>query len=458
MTELKTKWHHDSIFYHLYPLGVTGAPHSNDMFSREDLRLESLACWIPHISDMGFNAVYLGPVFESCSHGYDTVDYYRVDRRLGNNESLKKLVSRFHKKGIRVVLDGVFNHVGRGFQPFQDLRVNGRNSRYGNWFSGVNFHGNNSFGDPFCYDNWNGYEELVKLNLNNGEVNDYLLQAVKYWTDYFNIDGIRLDAADHLDRGFQRRLGEFCRKLRPDFWLMGEVVHGNYRDWIDNGMDSTTNYECYKGLYSSHNDNNYFEIAYSLNRQFGRDGIYKGLLLYAFAENHDVERVFSKLHNKAHVYPLYCILFSMPGVPSVYYGGEWGIEGRKGSDDWPLRPPLTPDNKIRTNGGLALEKAIRKLIAVRKSSDALKYGDYKQLLVNHNHFAFRRRIADETAAVFISSEPNEITVRAEVDLPGGTVLKDLLNPGDSYEVRNGRLEVNLYPNWGRILVTGRGKS
>jgi glycosidase len=222
---------------------------------------------------------------------------------------------------MRLILDGVFNHVGRDFWAFRDVLSAREQSVYREWFAGLKFGESSPYHDPFTYEGWNGHYSLVKLNLHHPAVVQHLFDAVSLWVEEFNIDGLRLDAADSIDIEFLRKLADFCQNLRPDFWLMGEVVHGDYRHWAnDQALDSVTNYECYKGLYSSHVDRNYFEIGYSLNRQFGPDGLYRHLPLYNFVDNHDVNRVMSYLKNPAHLYPLYCLLFTMPGIPSIYYG------------------------------------------------------------------------------------------------------------------------------------------
>ena len=152
----------------------------------------------------GFTALYLGPCFSSGSHGYDTTDYRRVDERLGDNRDLKDFVRYCHDNDIHVIIDGVFNHTGRDFFAFRDLKEYRENSRFAGWYCNVNFWGNNEFNDGFSYENWGGHNLLPKLNLHNSEVRDYLLDTVRFWIDEFDIDGIRLDAADVLDFGFMR--------------------------------------------------------------------------------------------------------------------------------------------------------------------------------------------------------------------------------------------------------------
>ena len=446
---------YDSVFYHIYPLGLCGAPARNDFCSPVTPRLETLHEWLPHLKTLGVNALYLGPLFEASAHGYDTADYFRVDRRLGDNDTLHHLISTFHRNNIRVILDGVFHHAGRDFWAFRDVRQHGRHSAYSNWFHGLVFNGHRSpYNDPFTYEGWNGHYDLVKLNLKNPAVKDHLFQAIAMWIREFDIDGLRLDVADCIEPDFLKELTAFCRSIRPGFWLMGEVIHGDYRTWANSEtLDSVTNYECYKGLYSSHVDKNYFEIAYALNRQFGEHGLYRKLPLYAFVDNHDVNRVASNLTNPAHIYPLYCLLFAMPGVPSIYYGSEWGLEGKRlSNDDTPLRPCLDLASVSQTAPHADLVNTIATLSRIRLNSEALKHGTYRQLFVSHEQFAFARQTPDECVVVALNA--SDVPASVDISLPGydGGRLDDLLNKGDSFQISGGNAHIDsVWPCWARIL-------
>ncbi|HYF65448.1 MAG TPA: alpha-amylase family glycosyl hydrolase [Herpetosiphonaceae bacterium] len=445
-----TDWARNAVFYHIYPLGFCGAPAHNRAEEAPRERLGQIEDWIGQMRGLGADALYLGPLFESSSHGYDTSDYFRVDRRLGSNADLARLTTALHGQGMRVVLDGVFHHVGRDFWAFRDVQARGRDSAYCDWFAGLRFDGRSPYGDPFAYDGWNGHYNLVKLNLGNPAVRQHLFDAVSFWVAEFAIDGLRLDAADCLDHGFLAELSQVCRRLRPDFWLLGEVIHGDYRHWAGpDRLDSVTNYECYKGLHSSHNERNYFEIAYSLNRQFGPDGIYRDLPLYAFADNHDVDRVASVLRDPAQLYPLHCLLFAMPGVPSIYYGSEWGVAGRKaGGDDGPLRPArehLRPDHPD-------LARAIARLAGIRRSSAALRLGAYRQLHVNHDQLAFERRIGDEQVIVAVNGAESAASLELEIPAQAGRQLIDLLNDDAPIIAAAGRTRIAVPGRWARILA------
>lgn len=446
-------WYQNVVFYHIYPLGLCAAPAWNDFQSQPVNRLESLLPWIDHIAALGCTAVYLGPLFESGTHGYDTADYYWVDRRLGDNAALARLVEAMHARGLRVVLDGVFNHVGRNFWAFRDVRQNGPASAYCSWFSGLRFDRSNGQGDPFCYDTWNGYESLVRLNLGNPAVRQHLLGAVDTWMRDFGIDGLRLDAADCVDLSFQAELAAFCRSRRPDFWLMGEIIHGDYNHWANPAaLNSVTNYECYKGLYSSLNDSNYFEIAYALERQSGAQGLYRGLDLYTFVDNHDVTRAASILRDPAHLFPLYALLFTMPGIPSLYYGSEFGQGGVKEGYDTALRPALDL-NQLRANPPQpGLWEALGRLIELRRRLPALQQGSYRQLAVTQQQLAFLRQAGDERVVVALNAgkQPARLSLRLENAREGWH--EDLLNPGQGAQVSGGTLAVEIPPGLARVIL------
>lgn len=403
-------WYDRAVVYHIYTLGFCGAPEYNEGEKTKGSRILKVLDQIPHLKEMGINTVYFGPIFESFWHGYDTSDYYQTDTRLGSMEEFQRVFKELKKNGIRIVLDGVFNHVGRGFAPFRDVQEKRENSAYKDWFCNMNFGGRSAAGDSFSYETWQGNWELVKLNLKNPAVVEHLLGAVKMWVEVFDIDGLRLDAADCIDKDFFRQLKTFTQGLKKDFWLMGEIIHGDYKMWANpEMMHSVTNYECWKGIYSSHNDKNYFEIAHSLRRQFAKGGIYENLRLYNFLDNHDVNRIASLLKCKADLENAYTLMFLMPGVPSVYYGSEWGIEGvkTKGKEaDKPVRPSI--DEVEAHIADKKLPGAIKKLADLRQVSNAVVYGNYEDILIRNQQFVFARNYKDEyVIAAFNIAEEKE---------------------------------------------------
>lgn len=397
-------WAYHSTFYQIYPIGFCGAPLSNDGIVTP--RIRKVLDWTDYLQSLGIDAILFNPVFESDTHGYDTKDFTKLDCRLGSNADFSEVCQSLHAHGIKIVLDGVFNHVGRNFWAFEDVRKYKWDSAYKNWFH-ISFDRNSCYNDGFWYEGWEGHFELVKLNLQNPAVVDYLLSCVQKWITEFDIDGLRLDVAYSLDRNFMHRLRNFCAELKPDFALIGEVLFGDYNLIVnDELLHSCTNYECYKGLYSSFNDRNLFEIAHSLNRQFGPEQwcLYRGKHLMTFADNHDVTRIASILNNPSHLPLVYGLLFSMPGIPCLYYGSEWGTEGVKSPDnDYALRPCF---EKPLPN---ALTDFVSKLISVRKSHDALCNGSYRNVVIQNHQLIFERCSESERILVAVNAGDNEYT-------------------------------------------------
>lgn len=442
-------WYDEAIFYHIYPLGMTGAPKQNS-YSEPVNRLDSLLPWISHIKAIGCNALYIGPLFESVGHGYETTDYKKTDSRLGTNEDLTNFVSECHKAGIRVILDGVFNHTGRDFFAFQDIKQYRENSRYKDWYCNVNFWGNNSFGDGFSYENWGGHDLLVKLNQKNPAVREYICDVIRFWVKEFDIDGIRLDAADVMDFDYMKSLRQVANEVKPDFWLMGEVIHGNYSRWANDGtLHSVTNYMLHKALYSAHNDHNYFEVAHTI--KYVSDMTGNRLKLYTFVDNHDVERIYTKLRNKAHFVPVHIMLYTLPGIPSIYYGSEFGIEGRKerGSDD-SLRPALNYEDykdAVKTNPCTKLISALGK---IRQNTPALCCGDYKELELQTTYFAYERFIDGQSVIVAVNNNDNDVSVTLPCD--GFSEYVGALS-GERVSAEDGRIQVKIAANYGEIWVS-----
>lgn len=439
-------WYNEAIFYHIYPLGLCGAPKQNE-YTTPVHRLNTLLPWIDHIKEIGCTALYIGPLFESVGHGYETTDYKKLDSRLGTNEDLTAFVKACHEKGIKVIFDGVFNHTGRDFFAFKDIQKNREHSQHLNWYCNVNFWGNNEYNDGFSYDNWGGYNLLVKLNQRNPEVQNYICDVIRYWVSEFDVDGIRLDAADVLDFDFMRALRRTAEEVKPDFWLMGEVIHGDYSRWVNGEtLHSVTNYALHKALYSGHNDHNYFEIAHTVKylQNMGN------LDLYNFVDNHDVERIYTKLSNKAHFNPVHVLLYTLPGVPSIYYGSEFGIEGRKErSSDDSLRPVLDladyADAK-ETNPCTALVAALGK---IRQNTPALSYGSYTELLLTNRQFAFARDLDGVRVVVTVNNDDND----AWINLPAGNTAEYVGTlTGEKVTVEGGRINVCVHANSGEIWV------
>lgn len=414
-------WAYESVFYQIYPLGFCGAPYENDGILEH--RIRKVTDWIPHMKRLGMNAIYFSPVFESDTHGYNTRDYQKIDCRLGTNEDFKEVCAALHEAGIKVVLDGVFNHVGRGFTQFQDVLQNRENSPYKDWFH-INFGGNSNYNDGLWYEGWEGNYDLVKLNLSHPDVVEHIFSAVKSWVEEYDIDGLRLDVAYCLTHDFLRRLRAFTDGLKEDFFLLGETLHGDYNQWMNPQMlHSVTNYECYKGLFSSFNSMNLFEIVHSLLRQFGPEDwtLYKGQHMLSFVDNHDVTRIASNLSNEKHLPLIYALAFGMPGIPCVYYGSEWGAKAKKEEGDPALRACFEEPKEHELCDWIA------KLAEAKKNSSALNYGSFRSVVLTNQQCIFERKTDTERVLVAINASSEEY--HAHFDAGCGMAV-DLISGAD----------------------------
>ena len=415
-------WFEDALVYQIYPLGLLGAPYENGHDGPVVHRLPELAGWIGHLERLGVTCVLLNPVFESGSHGYDTWDFLTVDRRLGTNDDLRDLVKKFHDAGMRVILDTVLNHVGRDFWAFRDVREKRASSPYASWFN-IDWSHDNQFGDGFSYECWEGVPELVKLNHRDFGCNDMCADVVRTWEREFDIDGLRLDVAYCLDLGFlgylRRIADELSAKRGEKFLLLGECLHGDYNRWMNDGAcDTVTNYEAYKGLWSSFNAANMHEIAYALERQSGSHpwDLYTGRHLLDFLDNHDVPRIATKLDDERQLVPLWGLLFGMVGTPCIYYGSEWGIEGEKTPGDHELRPALDTPEWNDLTGWIA------RLAEARAGSAALRRGSYRQLAVAPRQLVSERAVDGERVIVAVNAADEEARIWFDAGADAGVDL------------------------------------
>lgn len=445
-------WYDSAVFYHIYPLGLCGCSKENTGIA--EAHFDQLKQWAKHACDMGFTAIYIGPLFESVGHGYETTDYKKVDIRLGTNEDFRDFVDYCHGMGVKVVVDGVFNHVGRRFFAFEDLQKNREGSTYRDWFCNVNFGANNEYNDGFSYENWGGYNLLVKLNQRNPEVMQYLFDVIRFWIDTFDIDGIRLDAADVLDFDFMKRMRYETSRMKEDFWLMGEVIHGDYSRWVnDETLHCVTNYELHKGLYSGHNDHNYFEIAHTIRRL---NDICRGRRLYTFADNHDVERIYTKLNQKEHLKLVTLLVYTLYGIPSVYYGSEFGIEGNKEQgSDWNLRPYLDLSDFADAEKTNPVTALCARLGAMKKEYPELTYGEYKELHLTNRQFAYGRALDGNCIVTALNCDDAPADI--EFGVPADGNVTDLLGCSENVRYENGRISVTLPANTGTVLYIGQKK-
>lgn len=441
------KWYDGAVFYHIYPIGMTGAPRTNT-FEAGEHRLNKLLDWLPHIKAIGCDAIYVGPLFESVAHGYETADYKKLDSRLGDNNDLINFVKACHESGIKVIVDGVFNHVGREFFAFKDLKEHRENSAYRDWFKNIHFDWNNDYNDGLYYDSWDGHGTLVNLNHQNPAVREYFLDVARFWISEFDIDGIRLDAADVLDFTFMRELRSVTDSCKQDFWLLGEVIHGDYTRWVNNEMlHSVTNYWLHKALYSGHNDHNYFEIAHTVKRCTDM-GMHIANAFYNFVDNHDVARIITKLNNKAHFFPVHVLLYTLPGKPSIYYGSEFAIEGeKKPYADEILRPELKIEDykdAVNTNENT---KRIAALGNMRLNNQWVGEAGYRELLLTNRQYAFLREYGDKRLVAIVNNDDNNVDINLNI---GGRFTE--LFSGETRDF-DGNMYVNIAGNSGQVWIS-----
>jgi len=441
------KWYDGAVFYHIYPIGMTGAPRTNT-FEAGEHRLNKLLDWLPHIKAIGCDAIYIGPLFESVAHGYETADYKKLDSRLGDDNDLINFVKSCHERGIKVIVDGVFNHVGREFFAFKDLKEHRENSAYRDWFKNIHFDWNNDYNDGLYYDSWDGHGTLVNLNHQNPAVREYFLDVARFWISEFDIDGIRLDAADVLDFTFMRELRSVTDSCKQDFWLLGEVIHGDYTRWVNNEMlHSVTNYWLHKALYSGHNDHNYFEIAHTVKRCTDM-GMHIANAFYNFVDNHDVARIITKLNNKAHFFPVHVLLYTLPGKPSIYYGSEFAIEGeKKPYADEILRPELKIEDykdAVNTNENT---KRIAALGNMRLNNQWVGEAGYRELLLTNRQYAFLREYGDKRLVAIVNNDDNN----ADINLNIGGRFTELFS-GETRDF-DGNMYVNIAGNSGQVWIS-----
>ena len=355
-------WVEHVVWWQVYPLGVAGADTTGA--SREQTpAFNRIVDWLDYVLELGASGVALGPVFRSATHGYDTTDYLRIDERLGSDADFDALLRAAHERGVRVLLDGVFNHVGRDHPAFQDVLANGADSSYAGWFH-VRWP-DGPDGSPE-YDDFEGHAQLVALDHSSPAVVDMVTDVMRHWLDR-GADGWRLDAAYAVPPDFWSRVLPAVRETHPDAYVVGEVIHGDYAGIVrESGMDSVTQYELWKAVWSSVHDGNLFELAAALERH---DGFLDTFVPLTFVGNHDVTRIATRIEDERHVAHAVVVLLTVGGTPSVYYGDEQAFRGLKeeriGGDD-EIRPALPPHPEELSPLGEPTLRLHQELIGLRR--------------------------------------------------------------------------------------------
>lgn len=334
-------WVEHAVWWHVYPLGFTGAD-TTGADRRPRGGFAHLEAWLDYAVELGVSGLALGPVFASSTHGYDTVDHLRVDERLGTEREFDGFLAAAHGRGLRVLLDGVFNHVGRAFPAFAEVLSGGPGAPRADWFR-LDWSAGSAGGEP-GYATFEGHPGLVALDHANPAVEDYVVRVMTHWLDR-GADGWRLDAAYAVPPRFWARVLPRVRAAHPDAYVLGEVIHGDYAQVVaDGGLDSLTQYELWKAIWSSLEDRNFFELSWTLGRH---DAWLESFVPYTFVGNHDVTRLASAVSDARHHPHALVVLMTVGGTPAVYYGDEQAWRGvkeeRVGGDD-AIRPafPAVP--------------------------------------------------------------------------------------------------------------------
>ncbi len=463
-------WVQDAIFYQIFPdrfyraisntdavhLEPWGATPTHRGFQGGNIR--GIIEKIDYLLDLGVNALYLNPIFSSsANHRYHTNDYFKIDRTLGTMEDYKALLDAAHSNGMRVIIDGVFNHSGRGFFAFTDLLDNGPASRYIDWYYVHGFPLEAfSGGKSTKYKAWWDIKDLPKLKVENPAVQEYLLKVSRYWIEQ-GTDGWRLDVPAEIDNdAFWAEFRRVVNDANPDAYTVGEIWDGNPR-WVGdthfNGLmhytlrDAITDLLGYKITLA--------EFVVQMEGFLGmypRENVYA---MYLVLGSHDTRRLMTKLnHDINKVRLAFLLQFSNPGAPAIYYGDEIGMEGEKDPDN----RRAFPWNESAWD--LDLRAYVQRLIAVRKHHPALRRGDLQHVhLSEENHiYAFSRGLGEDKLLVVIngSKDPRKVDVPVSaLNLEDGALLEDVVSH-EQFQIRDQKLHLPFEP-WGGMMLCVRPK-
>lgn len=391
-------WAKDAIWWHCYPLGFVGA--EKQRVERVEHRLPQLINWLDYLLELGANGLLLAPIFASASHGYDTLDHFQIDPRLGDQDDFAELITAAQQRGIRVCLDGVFNHVSDQHQIVRDALAGGPDSAAGAWIKWVGEY-------PRGFE---GNLDLIELNLDHPEVQAWVAEVMCHWLD-LGVDAWRLDAAYAPGPQAWRPITDRVRQQHPQAWLLGEVIHGDYPEFVaTSGVDSITEYELWKAIWSSLNELNLFELDWTLRRHAAFVADFSPL---NFISNHDVTRIATKLVDPRHLPLAHALLLLLPGIPSIYAGDEQAFTGEKTdgpTGDDAVRPPFPAMPQELLSFGQETHDLVRHLIHLRRSNPWLATAE---LAV--------REVTNETIAIDLVGVESQLTLA----LNAGAVLARL---------------------------------
>jgi glycosidase len=399
-------WVKHAIWWHVYPLGFVGAFPAQNSPGPAEHRLGRIVDWLDHAVELGTSGIALGPIFASRTHGYDTTDHYRIDPRLGDDGDFDRLVEEAHRRGLRVLLDGVFNHVGTDFELYRQA-VDGNADAVG-WFRGR----------PGRFHTFEGHRELITLNHGSPAVADYVVDVMGHWLDR-GADGWRLDAAYAVPEAFWAQVLPRVRRGHPEAWFVAEVIHGDYVGFVEgSGVDSVTQYELWKAVWSSLNDGNFHELDWALQRH---NDFLSRFAPQTFVGNHDVTRIASRLDRSEHLAHALVLLFTTGGVPTIYAGDELGYRGvkeeRVGGDD-AVRPEFaSPPNHLDDTSREVLTLH-QYLVGLRRRNPWLHDATTSALYLQNKGYAYQTRHGDDALIVALNIDDSPLPLPV-TELAGG---------------------------------------
>jgi glycosidase len=403
-------WVAHAIWWQIYPLGFVGAFPAEPPPATDEHRLRRVVEWLDHAVELGASGIALGPIFASRTHGYDTTDHFRIDPRLGDAADFDELVEQAHQRGLRVLLDGVFNHVGTDFARYREACDGGPEHPASAWFR--------RRGPESRFDTFEGHGELIALNHANPQVVEYTAAVLRHWLAR-GADGWRLDAAYAVPDRFWARVLPRVREDFADAWFVGEVIHGDYPATVSAAtFDSVTQYELWKAIWSSLNDGNFHELDWGLQRH---NEFLDTFVPMTFVGNHDVTRIASQLTNPDHLEHALVILLTTGGTPSIYAGDESAYRGikeeRRGGDD-AVRPefgtPPADSDVLRFH---------RYLVGLRRRHPWLHTATTTALSLNNTQYIYRSSAPDGSLIVALNVDDTPLSVPLpDLGVPAGTVI------------------------------------
>ena len=395
-------WVKHAVWWQVYPLGFVGAERDARGPDQPVVhRLRGLIDWLDYARELGASGLALGPIFASETHGYDTVDHFRIDARLGDEGDFDALIAAAHDRGLRVLLDGVFNHVGRGHPAFRQVLAEGPSAPTASWFR-LSWPDGAAAGTEPGYADFEGHRRLMALNHDDPAVVEYVAGVMRHWLAR-GADGWRLDAAYAVPTSFWARVLPSVRAAHPDAYVVGEVIHGDYAAAVhEGGLDSVTQYELWKAIWSALNDRNLFELAWALTRH---NGYLESFAPLTFVGNHDVTRIASQLLDERHLTHALAVLFTVGGTPSVYAGDEQAFRGikehRPGGDD-EIRPAFPAGPAELAAFGWETYRLHQRLIGLRRRHAWVYRAQTEVLTLANEHLVYVARHAGDALIVALN--------------------------------------------------------